>query len=46
MRAVSATVALMKSPYEGGVDESLPSKIRGLLPARSAQMPKKRAAVC
>src|SRR6266576_1746502 len=45
MRAVSATVVPMKSPYEGGVDESLPSKIRGLLPAGSAQMPKKRAAV-
>jgi hypothetical protein len=36
----------MKSLCEAGVDESLPSKIRGLLPARSAQMPKKRAAVC
>jgi hypothetical protein len=34
----------MKSPYEGGVDESLPSKIRELLPARSAQMPEKRTA--
>jgi hypothetical protein len=34
----------MKSPYEGGVDESLPSKIRELLPARGAQMPKKRTA--
>ncbi len=45
MRAVSATVVPMKSPYEGGVDESMPSKIRGLLPAGSAQMPKKRAAV-
>jgi len=34
----------MKSPHEGGVNESLPSKIRGLLFARSAQMPKKRPA--
>jgi len=34
----------MKSPHEGGVDESLPSKIRGLHPARSAQMPEKRPA--
>ncbi len=42
MRALSATVVSMKSPYEGGVDESLPSKMRGLLPARSAQMPEKR----
>jgi len=35
----------MKSPDEGGIDESLPSKARKLLPARSAQMPKKRPAV-
>jgi len=34
----------MKSPYEEGADESLPSKIRGLLPARGAQMPEKRTA--
>ena len=34
----------MKSPHEEGIGESLPSKIRGLLPARSAQMPEKRTA--
>src|SRR5258707_322096 len=44
MPVLSATAVPMKSPYEGGVDESLPSKIRGLLPARNAQMPEKRAA--
>ena len=44
MPAVSATVVLMESPYEGGVDESLPSKIRELLPARGAQMLEKRTA--
>jgi hypothetical protein len=44
MRTLSATVVAMKSPYQGGVDESLPSKVRGLLPARSAQMPEKRTA--
>jgi hypothetical protein len=42
MRSPSAI--LMKSPDEGGVDESLPSKIRGLLPARNAQMPDGRTA--
>ena len=42
MGNLSATVVAMKSPYEGGVDESLPSKIRGLLFARCAQMPEKR----
>src|SRR5438552_15581649 len=30
---LSATVVHVKSPDEGGVDESLPSQIRGLLPA-------------
>ena len=44
MRTLSATVVLMKSPDEGGVDESLPSKIRGLLSARNAQMPERRTA--
>jgi hypothetical protein len=34
----------MKSPHEGGVNESLPSKIRGLLFARSAQKPERRTA--
>jgi hypothetical protein len=43
MRILSATVVPMKSPDEGG-DESLSSKIRGLLPARTAQMPEKRTA--
>jgi hypothetical protein len=42
MRSLSATVFLMKSPDEGGVDESLPSKIRGPLSARNAQMPERR----
>jgi len=41
---LSATVVPMKSPYEGGVGESLPSKIRGLLPAHSAPTPEKRSA--
>ena len=45
IRVLSATVVLMKSPYEGGADESLPSKIGGLLPARGAQMTEKRTAV-
>jgi len=40
----SATVVLMKSTYEGGVDESLAPKVRELLPARSAQMLAKRTA--
>src|SRR2546425_3466292 len=44
MRVLSATAVPMKSPYEGGVHESLPSKIRGLLRARGAQMPEKRTA--
>jgi hypothetical protein len=44
MRSLSAIVVLMKSPDEGGVDESLPSKIRGLLSARNAQMPERRTA--
>src|SRR5258708_4929816 len=44
MRSLSATVVQMKSPYEGGVDESLPSKIREPIFARSAPMPKKRTA--
>ena len=44
MRSLSATVVLMKSPHEGGVNESLPSQIRGLLFARSAQMPERRTA--
>jgi hypothetical protein len=35
----------MKSPYEGGVDESLPSKIREPLSARNAQMPERPTAV-
>src|SRR6266404_1256324 len=41
---LSTTVVPMKSPYEGGVDESLPSKVRGLLPLPSAQLPEKRTA--
>jgi hypothetical protein len=41
LRALSATVVL-KSPDEGGVDQSLPSQIRGPLSARNAQMPEKR----
>ena len=44
MRVLSATAVPMKSPSEGGVDESLPSKIRGLIPGHGAQMPKKRTA--
>ena len=36
---LSATILPTKSPYEGGVDESLPPKVRELLPARSTQMP-------
>src|SRR5438132_6357809 len=44
MRTFSATVVLVKSPYEGGVHESLPSKIRGLLPPPSAHLPQKRTA--
>src|SRR5437879_4491150 len=44
MRALSATAVPMKLPSEGGVDESLPSKIRELLPARGAQMTEKRTA--
>jgi len=40
----SATVVPMKSRYEGGVDESLPSKIRGLISAGNAQMPENRSA--
>src|SRR5882724_7110389 len=44
MRSLSATVVHVKSPHEGGVNESLPSQIRGLLPARCAQMPEKRPA--
>jgi len=35
----------MKSPHEGGVEESLPSKVRGLLSAHRAQMPEKRSAL-
>jgi hypothetical protein len=34
----------LKSPDEGGVDESLTSKIKEPLPARNAQMPEKRTA--
>ena len=44
MRVLSATVVPMKLPSEGGVNESLPSKIGELLPAHRAQMPKKRTA--
>src|SRR6266581_4329432 len=44
MRPLLATVVPMKSPYEGGVDQSLPSKVRGLLPLPSAQLPEKRTA--
>ncbi len=40
----SATIVLMKLPHQGGVDESLPSKVRGLIPARSAHLPEKRTA--
>src|SRR6266478_7043918 len=42
MRVVSATVVPMKLPSEGGVNESLASKIGELLPAHRAQMPKNR----
>src|SRR5207248_8336240 len=42
MRSLSATVVHVKSPHEGGVNESLPSKISGPLFARCAQMPEKR----
>jgi hypothetical protein len=45
MGNLSATVVRMKSPHEGGVDESLSSKIRGPLSARNAQMPERRTAV-
>jgi hypothetical protein len=45
IRTLSATVVPMKSPDEGGVDESLRSGIRGLLPTRCAQMPERRTAV-
>ena len=41
----SATIVLMKLPYEGGVQESLPSKVRGLLPDHRAQMLEKRSAL-
>ena len=34
----------MKLPCERGVDESLPSKVRGPIPARSAHLPEKRTA--
>jgi hypothetical protein len=34
----------LKSPHEGGVDQSLPSKIREPLSARNAQMPEKHTA--
>jgi hypothetical protein len=44
MLTLSATVVPMKSPDEGGIDESLPSKGQGLLPARTAQMPERRTA--
>jgi hypothetical protein len=37
--------ARLKSQHEGGVDESLPSQIRGLLSHRNAPMPEKRTAV-
>src|SRR6266403_4060625 len=42
MRVLSATVVPMKLPSEGGVNESLASKIGELLPAHRAQMPKNR----
>src|SRR2546430_17230008 len=41
MRVLSATVVPMKLPSEGGVNESLASKIGELLPAHRARMPKK-----
>jgi hypothetical protein len=44
MLTLSAIVVPIKRPDEGGVDESLPSKIRGLFPARTGQMPEKRRA--
>jgi hypothetical protein len=44
MLTLSATVVPIKWPDEGGVDESLPSKVNGLIPVRSAQMPEKRTA--
>jgi hypothetical protein len=34
----------MKSRQERGVDESMPSNIRGLISACAAQMPEKRSA--
>ena len=42
MRVLSATVVPMKLPSEGGVNESLASKIGELLPAHRARMPKNR----
>src|SRR6266581_7719150 len=44
MRVLSATVVPMKLPSEGGVNESLASKIGELLPTHRARMPKKRTA--
>ena len=44
LRTLSAIILPMKSPSEGGVDESPASKIRGLLPVHRAQMPEKRTA--
>ena len=44
LRTLSAIILPMKSPSEGGVDESLAPKVRELLPARSAQMLEKRTA--
>src|SRR5207302_7939364 len=44
MRTLSATIVPMKSPYEGGVEESLPSKVSRLLPAHRVQMLEKRTA--
>src|SRR5438874_4072871 len=40
----SASVVLMESTYEGGVDVSLARKVRELPPARGAQMLEKRTA--
>jgi len=42
MGNLSATVVRMKSPYEGGVDESLLLRIAALIARRSAKLPEKR----
>jgi hypothetical protein len=41
---LSEAVVSMKSRYQAAVNESLPSKIRGLIPACTAETPEKRSA--